>query len=213
VTSPDYWYNPNFFPHPPPRRSYRGVRNVVVCFVVVALAAGAIFYAMNRYTSRHSSTAGTAQLVAAPSAKAVVTKNGVYRSATAHFAVRFPSTPTSYSRSELVSGMSITLQVFSASHTLIEEAEFGRDMTASDRSDALAGTVHGMRSGAYSTIVTKVRAIRFHRQQARRVTLRAGNGERFTAVVVLYPPRRIYVLMAPTGKQFNALAKSFRVLG
>lgn len=74
---------------------------------------------------------------------------------------------------------------------------------------------------AVSTLETGVAAamtstdssrVTFQDRPARQVTFVTRTGRRYTAVVVIYGSTRLYLLLAPSGPTFDAVASSFVAL-
>lgn len=137
-----------------------------------------------------------------------------------HFSATFPSTPSfneipaSLGGTQLtmhIAGVQITVAGGIHSAELVEEAEVNPGLAPSTF-DADLRVLLGSAAGVSGAVVTAETATAFHGKPARVGQFSNADGSVLTVLAFIDRPTRIYVISAPAGARFNALAVSLVVL-
>ena len=128
-----------------------------------------------------------------------------------HFQVRMPATPERSTEPGSFGGYKFTVHLATVKSPYIALAE-GEDVTPAlplDQIDVtLKSAVSGFQSSSGMTLLSQ-KATTFNGHTARSAVL-AHAGDRYQLVVTAYSGSQIYLLFAPQGAKFDALASSFR---
>jgi hypothetical protein len=197
---------PNAWAPPPlPEPSTRSRRRrltiwIVAIGVVVALIAGVVIAAVANSSHGGGRTAATVVIPAGPGVE--------YRSGKGRFAARFPERPD---ERRLANGSgepyTVYVAIDTASFTGVETVFFDDGLPASDDEtlDEIisgGGTALGLNLSGSTTTT-------FHGHDAREATYNPPTGSALSLLAFVYGDSRVYVLIAPSGRPFDNLEKSF----
>ncbi len=130
-----------------------------------------------------------------------------------HFQVRMPATPERSTEPGSFGGYKFTVHLATVKSPYIALAE-GEEVTPAlplDQIDiTLRSAVSGFQSSSGMTLISQ-KATTFNGHTARSAILEHA-GDRYQLVVTAYSGSQIYLLFAPQGAKFDALASSFRAI-
>jgi hypothetical protein len=137
-----------------------------------------------------------------------------------HFSAVFPTTATFYELPASIGSSQIMMHMAgvqtaagggTSSVELVEEAEFSQALLPSTFDDDLR-VVLGSAAGSSGRVAISETALTFQGKPAREGQFSAQDGSMSTILAFIENPTRVFVVAAPAGAMFNALAASLVVL-
>ncbi len=209
------WYVPlpvaNGYPRPRHSRLRTMLWSVGAVLAVGAVILGYVVINSHDNTSHVSLPSGNGVSTTASSAQPGGS-GYLFRSASAHFAVRFSSVPTVDSKTKTASGVTLHMTEATdvAALTLVQCVDMTRTIASAQAESYLAGVLIGT-AKIDGFVVDQVTATTFQGRPAERADYHTVTGT-FTALAVLYGSHRYYMLFGPPGAGFLNLMNSFIAL-
>lgn len=200
------------FPQAPAATSSRRRRRMVLIGVVVAagVAVAVTSVVVATHSSDHAASAG---VTLSPSVADTATGGVVFTSEQGRFRARFPAAPTEQHVPATIGGVTLTVHV---AVTQDPVAEVASEMVSADLPRDQYQTT--MRAGLASfaapgnLTVADEQETTFRGQPARSATLNRPNGGRISAMIFIYSPSRVYIIVAEQGATADRLVASFVAL-
>jgi len=191
-----------------PRRGYW-----IPAAVIVTIAAGGyLWQVVSPHHSSATAPTGTGVSPAAATAEPPPGPGQVYRSTDGGFAVRFVGAPVELDKTATtqVVTMSIHAMADRAHSSVVEGIDLSPDVPHGEIDNLLRGTIAGLTHAGGA--ITRESKSTFRDRPAYQADFAQSDGRTFPVEAVLYGSQRCYVLFAPSGPAFDALANSFVAL-
>lgn len=136
----------------------------------------------------------------------------LYTSAAGHFSARFPAQPTDLVKSERHGRLRIVIHLSAVpGDAVVAEAELSGPI--SGNAQRLGRRLVGKFTNIDEAELTSVRNMRFEGHPARQGNFFGPTPDQLFTVLMVAPSiHRFYLVMAPTGAEFDALKSSFHIL-
>jgi hypothetical protein len=162
-----------------------------------------------------SPTTSSSPAVVVPSGAGTIAGRGgvLVTNAAGHFRVRMPSLPQRTDQPGSFGGYKFTVHIAIATTpyvAIVEGEDVDPPLGAATFESVLRSVVNGFRSTSSMRLVRQSPTT--FRGSAARIAIFAAGGMRFELMAFVYSGSRLYVLVAPPGRRFEALVSSFEAL-